>query len=384
LELEDLDEKELIRLYWKEKLSLREIAEIYNCNKETIRERMERYNIPRRNTSEANKFLSMRQEEELRQKLIEDLKSFKPIKYKFKNRDNIFVPLPIKAFKKNKAGEGRLTLVLSDLHIGDTDHLPSSYWSTISNLLEILKVLKERFVIPHINIVLNGDIVCGRQVFRFQEFRTLVPRGHWQVFLAEMILKDTIKEIEKVLKVKDIYFLKGTHEEHAENYVLYLKRTFPNTKYAGHKLILNIGEDIGKCNIMFTHGYGSSEYYPISYSLIRDLWKTISEHKKRDVPIERVCIGHYHWLNVEQNFESFILDCTGGFQRWELTLSQRPVGAILYFFYEDTITAIPVRPDKKILDEELSDPGLEYKNMKYYSQMLLKHLKEIEGIIDEA
>ena len=269
---------------------------------------------------------------------------------------------------------------MSDTHLGDTDHLPETFWSTIYNLREILNVLNKQFKIPHINIVLNGDLVCGKDVFRNQQFRTLVTRGHWQVALAEMILKDTFNEIEEVLPIKNIYFLKGTHEAQGENYPMYLKRAFPKSMYAGHHLILNIGEDLGQYNILITHGYGSSEYYPISYGLVRDMWKAISQYKKEGVPIERVCIGHYHWLNVEQNFESFILDCTGGFQRWEFTVSQRPSGALLYFFFDGEVSAIPIRPNQDVADKEINDPGLEYKNMQYYSKKLLKHLREIEKI----
>ena len=378
--LEDLNKEDLIRLYWGEKKSLRDIAEIYNCHKSTISKRMDTWDIPKRNLSESRNVVQEIEDEKIRKKMIEDIKSLEPIKYDFKPRENIWIPLPLRAFSKNKAGQGRLTFVISDTHLGDTDHLPETYWSTIYTLTEILRVLKKRFEIPGIDVVLNGDIVCGKDVFKNQQFRTLVTRGHWQVSLAEMILKDTFELIEEVLPIKNLYFLKGTHEQAGENYQMYLKRTFPRAKYAGHHLVLNIGQDLGSYNVLITHGYGSSEYYPISYGLIRDMWKAISQYKKEGVPIERVCIGHYHWLNIEQNFESFVLDCTGGFQRWEFTVSQRPTGALLYFYYDGEVSAIPVRADQEIVEKEVNDPGLEYKNMQYYSKKLLKHLREVEGI----
>lgn len=379
-ELSDLTKELLFEAYWKDRRSLRNIAEEYGCHKSTISKKMVAWSIPKRDLKESRKVAQEISDEQIRKQIIKDIESLKPLKYDYKTRDNIWIPLPLKAFKKNKAGEARLTFVMSDTHLGDTDHLPETFWSTIFNLREILRVLNKRFKISHINVVLNGDLVCGKDVFRNQQFRTLVTRGHWQVALAEMILRDMFEEIEEVLPIKDIYFLKGTHAQQGENYPMYLKRAFPNAVYAGHHLILNIGEDLGKYNILITHGYGSSEYYPISYGLVRDMWKAISQYKKEGVPIERVCIGHYHWLNVEQNFESFILDCTGGFQRWEYTVSQRPTGALLYFFFDGEVSAIPIRPNQDIVDKEVSDPGLEYKNMNYYAKKLLKHLREIEKV----
>ena len=378
--LDELTKEILVKVYWGDKRSLRDIAKEYGCHKSTIDKRMKEWEIPKRNLSESRQAAQEVADEEIRKQMIKDIQSLEPLKYKHETKDNLWIPLPLKAFKNNKTGEARLTFVMSDTHLGDTDHLPETFWSTIYNLREILNVLNKQFKIPHINIVLNGDLVCGKDVFRNQQFRTLVTRGHWQVALAEMILKDTFNEIEEVLPIKNIYFLKGTHEAQGENYPMYLKRAFPKSMYAGHHLILNIGEDLGQYNILITHGYGSSEYYPISYGLVRDMWKAISQYKKEGVPIERVCIGHYHWLNVEQNFESFILDCTGGFQRWEFTVSQRPSGALLYFFFDGEVSAIPIRPNQDVADKEINDPGLEYKNMQYYSKKLLKHLREIEKI----
>jgi len=341
---------------------------------------MIKWKIPRRTASEAQIVKSVEEYMEDDAKLlIEDLKELEPLKYEFKARRNLWVPLPIEAFNSS-AGDARLTLVLSDTHLGDTDHLPETFWSTVNNLKLILQVLKKRFDIPHIDVIINGDLVCGKGVFRYQEFRTLVPRGHWQTAVAEIVLKDMLKKIEEDIKVQNLYILKGTHEEHGENYAMYIKRSIANSKYGGRQMIYNLAQDLGKYNMMLTHGYGSSDYYPISYTLIRDLWKFISQYKVESVPIERVCIGHYHWLNTGQNFESFTLDCTGGFQRWEKTVSQRPCGMLLYIYFRDEVSVVPIRPNPEIVDKEMNDPALEYKNMRYYSMQLLKHLEEVEGV----
>lgn len=382
MNIKDLTPDILNKLYWNEGKTLEEIGKIYNVSETSIRRRMKTWNIPRRDLIEAQTIRNKPPEiipiVNEREKLMEDLKSLEPLKYKFKPRKNLWIPLPLSSLN-GKISDARLTLVMSDFHLGDADHLPLTYWSTVANLTNIIKVLKKKFRIPYINVVLNGDIVSGREVFRFQELRNLLDRGHWQTAIAEEIIRETVEKIEKELKVKDIFLLKGTHESLAENYMMYLKREISG-KYAGRYLVLNIAEDLGKYNVLFTHGYGSSSYFPISYSLVRDLWKILGQYRLKQVPIERVCIGHYHFLMTSLPFESFILDCTGGFQRWEYTISQRPSGVILYLFSEDEACSIPVPANPEIVKEELEDPALEYKNMRYYSEKLLKHLKEVEKI----
>jgi len=367
--IEDLTKEDISKLhYGKGHKSITEIARMYNCSEKIIREKL--------GISGGTYEPDILEKAEM----LKDLKSLEPIEYIFKDRDNIYLPLPIKVFRKNKAGNARVTLVLSDLHLGDTDHLPETFWSTIHNLKLIMKVLTKRFKIPHIDIIVNGDLVCGKGVFRYQEYRTLAPRGHWQTALAEIILREVIEDVENVLPVRDMIVLKGTHEEQGENYAMYIKRSIDRAKYGGHYVVYNVGQDIGNCNVLITHGYGSSDYYPLSYTFIRDLWESITKYARKGVPIERVCVSHYHWLFPNLPLKSIIADCTGGFQRWEKTISQRDAGMILYFFYDGEVSVIPVRPDPDVQHKEINDSALEYKNMNYYGQKLLKHLEQVEHV----
>jgi len=64
--------------------------------------------------------------------------------------------------------------------------------------------------------------------------------------------------------------------------------------------------------------------------------------------------------------------------KWEKTLSHRAPGILLYLFANNDVSATPIRPDIDIYEEEINSPGLEYKNLKYYGEYLLKHLTEIE------
>jgi hypothetical protein len=375
-----IEKEELIRLYVKEKKSTREIANLKNCAQSTVLKYLKTYNIPTRTISEAVKIANPGFHNSIEEINIEDIidkiqiESYKPIK-----RKNIWISLPIEFFTKEEK-DCVLTLVISDTHFGDSNVLLYSYWSTIDNLLEILKIIKKNLNIKSFKIVLNGDIVSGREVYRYQIFRNLLSRGHWQVFLAEKILKDTFSKIEEIVPINKIFLIRGTHESLEENYILYLKRTLTNSKYLSHAGIINIGDPIGKYNILFTHGKGRSEYYPVSYEQIREIWKSIPQFLSGNIIIERTCIGHSHWLTTNLELEGVCIDITGGFQKWEYSIHQRPCGMILYLFYNNETVSIPIKPNREIEIKEKNDPALEYKNMKLYGQILLKHVKEIEKV----
>jgi len=351
-------------------LSNQIIGEIYNVSREVIRLLRKKYNISK---------------EEVMRPILELLKYLEPIpevKYEVKKREDISVSLPIKTLLSDEVKDVTLTLVISDIHLGDANHLPATFWSTVGTLVTILEYLKSRFNIVRFRIVLNGDIVTGKGVFEGQEYQLLLPRGHWQVFLAEYVIGKLLRTIEEYVKVDEIMNIKGTHEVASENYMLYLKKGLISlgykVKYGSRSTVINIAEPIGYYNILFTHGTGSSDYYPVAFAQIRDVWKSVNQYKLRKIPIERACIGHTHWLCTDLIAETMALDVTGGFQRWELKRTQRPSGFILYLFVDDEVSVIPVRPEYTVEIEEKLDPKLEYKNIKYYGEMLIKHFNEVE------
>ena len=151
-----------------------------------------------------------------------------------------------------------------------------------------------------------------------------------------------------------------------------------NTIYSSKAVVLDVGDPIGHCNILFTHGHGRSGYYPVSYDVIREVWKVISEYRANNVILERVSVGHSHWLTPEMDYDGFKISINGGFQKWEYSISQRPGGCILFMYCDGECTAIPVRPDESIEFNEKKDSALEYKNMAYYANILKEHLQEYE------
>jgi len=386
-------------LYIDKQLSTRDIAKLFDCHYTTIQRYLRKWNIPTRDYSESQKIrdkevVISKEDVSLIQKLVKQqtentleaflttLEDIPDVKYTPSKHQDINIVLPIKCLNNNKKLNATLTLVFSDLHLGHSDFLPNTFYSCIENVKRVLKTLKKKFNIKRFILVGNGDLVSGREVYRFQVLQNLLQRGHWQVFLAEKILKELIDDLNSIIPISSVYLCKGTHESLSENYLLYLKKALLSlgidTHYLSHAKILNIAEPIGNYNVLFTHGKGKSDYYPISYAMIRDLWKTISGYKSRDIPIERVCVGHSHWLTTNLILEGIVLDETGGFQRWEYTISQRPCGMILYFYCNNEVSAIPIRPDFEIEDLEKHESALEYKNLKFYGKKLLEHFEEIE------
>lgn len=385
-----ITKRELEKLYIDEKMSTRKVASKLNCSRSTVGEYLKKYQIPARSNSEANKishppkggiYHDCASDQELVERIVDeiDIEEYKPVK-----REDQWITLPIKYFKDdNKEKKCTLTLVISDTHFGDCNVLLNSYWSAVDNLLEIMKIIRSKFDIVNFKVVLNGDIVSGRGVYRYQVFRNLLQRGHWQVFLAEKILKETFAKINILSSINDIYMIKGTHEALEEAYILYLKRLFPGAKYLSKHGIINIAESLGKYNVLFTHGRGASYYYPISYQQIREIWKVIAQYLQSKILIERSCVGHTHWLSPNLELEGTVVDISGGFQKWEYTIQQRACGFILYLYYDDEVVAIPIKPNKEVEMKEKMSKSLEYRNLKLYGQILLKHLKEIEDVDSE-
>jgi len=382
--LSEVDPEEIRRMYEDEGMSIREIARELEMTKGQIEYLMDKHGINRRTLREAMLLSATKarkeKAEEAKVILEESLKQLhiKRKKYNPIKRKNLLVPLPDKEDQNCT-----LTVVISDIHVGDANHLPDTYWSTIENLKEVLKFIKGKYKIKNIYFVLNGDIVSGRNVYKYQELNNLLQRGHWQVFMAEYVVKKTIKEIEKTIgkEIDRIYLVRGTHENLANNFILYLKRMFGDkTWYLSHGGVVNIAGSLGEYNVFFTHGYGNSRTCPVPSNLLSDVLSKVDDYKfNNNIHIDRICTGHTHWLTSSILYGNIYWDITGGFMKWEKTLSHRAPGILLYIYSNKDVSCIPIRPDIVVYENEINSPGLEYKNLKYYGDYLLKHLTEIEG-----
>jgi hypothetical protein len=376
-----LTKDELRKMYHEDKLSMREIAVQVGATKGQIEHLMESLDIPRRSVTEAKKIKDCKEDDvrmiEAKQEVAilatkcKTQRTFKPTK-----RNNILIPYPI---GENANRDATLTVVISDLHIGDSNHLPETYWSTMENAKVVINAIKNLYKVKEINLVLNGDIVSGRDVYRNQFLRNIIQRGHWQVFLAEIVLKDTIAKLD--INVTNTYLVKGTHEGVGFNELLFLKRSMPGkTKYLSNGNIVNIAGCLGEYYVLFTHGYGYNVANPVSTGLINDVMKALNNFKTKGLYVDRICSSHSHWLSSGLVIDEIYWDVTGGFQKWEYTISQRPAGIIIYIYNNGECVSIPVRPNTEIEYNEKSDCGLEYKNITYYGKCLNRHLENIEEV----
>jgi hypothetical protein len=369
-------------MYYDKKLSMRDIAKELGITRGQVETLMEKWGIERRSNSDAQKVIGERVTEERADETVSKIRRYSiasNVQTKFAPtfRKNILVPYPVEKGTK----DAYVTVVLSDLHIGDGNHLPECFWSTVDNTVKVLQYIKGVYKIKGVIFVLNGDIVNGNNIYKFQEFRNLIQRGHWQVFLAEVILKEVIDRINKVAEIKQTFFVRGTHENLDANPILYLKRVMPGfASYLSHGGLVNIAGDLGEYNVIFSHGSGYSVINPISVKFFDDMIRTINSYKNKGIQTDRVCSSHSHWLSTGLILEDIYWDVTGGFQKWEYTMAQRPCGAIIYLYNNGECVSIPVRPNPEVEQAEKSDNGLEYRNLGYYSTWLLKHLKTIEKV----
>ncbi len=298
-------------------------------------------------------------------------------------REDISVSLPLSTLirKDDTKQEATVTLVISDMHIGDSDFLPNTFLSCIDNIKLAMTKLSKIFDIKNFILVLNGDIVSGRDVYRNQHLRNLVQRGHWQIELGAHMIREVHEAVQDIVPINKTFVLKGNHENLGENYMIYLSNYLKNTWYAGHSKVLNIGHPIGQYNVLFTHGFGRSEYYPVSYGVIRDCWKTFNQYRTTGVQIEEICVGHTHWLQPRLYLEGLTFNVTGGFQRWEKTISQRPSGFLLMLHTDGETSVTGIRADPEIEAREQSAGDLEFTNLEFYSKKLreaLIHVKQKE------
>lgn len=191
--------------------------------------------------------------------------------------------------------------------------------------------------------------------------------------------------------------IKGNHDNNrGDNYAWgladKLRSLGLDAYYSGHQLIMNLGNDEKEHWALIEHGYGGSDYYPISYDFLRNtqkklLWLNRHQRLKGRAEIERVIVGHSHWLvtNIRQD-TYWAIDVSGGFQRnerVELGKNQRPAGFILYVFdpekdgltiydWKDGLRLYEITPDEDVMLKELTDPALELKNRMLAPQKLMQ------------
>jgi hypothetical protein len=299
--------------------------------------------------------------------------------------------------KKEKAV---LSITISDLHLGHLGFLPQTYWSTIDNLVKKLETLSRFYQFVRVNVIFNGDIVSGKEIYETQVFDNAISRGHWQVTLAAEVLYQTITKIKRTLKIptrnsssKDktvkaedtlqIFIVKGTHEPESENYAIYLSREI-DAKYLSRYPIINLGEPLGYYPVLFMHGVGSNINFPISTATIRQCQNYLLQNPQKRCNTIRT--AHTHWLTPEFEIGGGLkIAVNGGFQKCEYKLDQRPSGLLIDIFTKNGETInMTVRPDPNVERDEKEDGLLEFRNYAYYGRTLLNYGRRIIGAVDSG
>jgi len=112
----------------------------------------------------------------------------------------------------------KATVIISDLHFGDENVMLETYKSAVNNLINKLKEIAKEEEISEINVILNGDIVAGRGIFRGQEAQNIFNKGNIQVLYASAHILDLHKELTQIANTK-YFVIKGNHDNHrGDNY----------------------------------------------------------------------------------------------------------------------------------------------------------------------
>lgn len=299
--------------------------------------------------------------------------------------------------ERKREGNVTATIIISDTHFGDENVMIETYQSTVNNLIWKLKQISQQKPIDNIIVVLNGDVVAGRHIFYMQEAQNIFNKGNIQVLYATAFILDLHHQLSEITPEIQYFVIKGNHDNNrGDNYAWgladKLRSLGLDAYYSGHQLIMNLGNDEKEHWALIEHGYGGSDYYPISYDFLRNtqkklLWLNRHQRLKGRAEIERVIVGHSHWLvtNIRQD-TYWAIDVSGGFQRnerVELGKNQRAAGFILYVFdpekdgltiydWKDGLRLYEITPDEDVMLKELTDPALELKNRMLAPQKLMQ------------
>lgn len=268
----------------------------------------------------------------------------------------------------------KATLVLSDMHYGDGAQLHETLSECMKRAIERVN----NFYPNEIEVIVNGDAVAGRGIFRNQETQNIVQLGPEQVAWCAWEIRNWDKRL--AYSKKRWVIILGNHdhskkENLAQQLVFMLRLMNVNAVYKQRAYIGSFAtEPREDMYFQAEHGFGVSSYYANSYAEIRSVWQKFIEHAKvDDVHISRFLRAHSHWLNIGQAVGLDVaIDTTGGWHRQErmtLSTAMRQTGMLLYL-WNGNLQIETIKADQDLLVKETHDPGLHYKNLEAAGQAL--------------
>ena len=262
--------------------------------------------------------------------------------------------------------DGKATLVASDLHYGDSGQLYHTLEECMGRAVARLAATKAK----EREVVINGDAVAGKGVYRGQESQNAIQGGAEQVWFAAR----DIKRWQEVAKANRWVIIRGNHdhankENLASQLVVSLKLLGIPSIYRARSYVGNFApKGAPLCSYDAQHGFGASSYYANSYEGIRECWRLYIERAQKDeVLLARFLRAHTHWLNVGQVVGLGVaIDTTGGWHRQErdkLPSDTRNTGVLLYTHDGQALRIETIEAQRKLLLEETDDACLHYRTM---------------------
>lgn len=290
---------------------------------------------------------------------------------------------------------GTFTLNSSDYHLHDRGHLISSFRSLVGKVQMLLDQYQPR----HFNILVNGDTVPGRGIFRNQALESVLAKTEHQIHAATYRLIEMDEEFKKDGFHPKWHIVQGNHdwsegEPTAMKLAFTMKLLGVDTVYIGNQYVLNLA-DSGFYNVWVEHGYGNSRNNPTSDHMVAETMKKLHTLSTRgyygEKQIRRVLHGHTHYLQSgAEKTQDLPFDTTGGLHRNDranIGMNTRPTGWIVYVSppgTDDILTPIELKPDREALYKDLDDPMLENKNRAEAARCLagFEALATEKGLID--
>lgn len=282
---------------------------------------------------------------------------------------------------------GTLTLFRTDDHNGDRAHLLSCQSAMEAKFLTVV----EQYSPDKITILLGGDWVAGRGIYKEQQMDSVTSHVDEQVQIGAVALYDFIESVFKAWRkspagrdpLLEVKFHRGNHDyANGHEIVSYLHllmqamcKDWTAVRWVneGIRSIQNLS-DGGTYNVLVTHGTGHSQISPSSPAFWNDVKDTLIDIMAQLEPkdaIRRVLHGHTHFFNVGmERIPGFFVDTGGGCQRNErvkLNLNKRPMGWICYISprgYDSILEPMGIQPDIDLIRREMNDPHLAYRNIR--------------------
>lgn len=269
----------------------------------------------------------------------------------------------------------KATLGLSDVHYGDRAQLHGTLQECMGRAIDLVV----SYAPVETEVLVDGDMVAGRGIYRDQEMQNSLQFGAEQCWFAA----HDILAWQERLRATRWLFIQGNHdygkgENLAKQLVAILQLLNVPAQFCGRQFTGNFSltEQDG-CWYEAEHGFSASDFYANSYSEIRAMARKYIERSKRDgINLSRVLLGHTHWPNIGQRVgDDFVLDTFGGWHRQErakLPSDVRDTGVLLYFHDGATLDIRDLRANRDLLFDESRDVGQAYRVMAAQATALAK------------